>query len=332
MICRVGAAIMATTLIFIYSCVYPFLAEAESADPLDLASDLISNVRAENWQYTIGVKKFFNSYTSYQFPNPFPPKQNPLSRLEFPIDQWFFGGDYIYGASSWSAQLDTWVNINHEGRAKMQDSDWDQENQPTQKSVFSQSKCRLKRSWLVDLKIVIKPDVSFFKTLHPILGARYQTFSFITHDGYQGTLDGYDMDLPGEGIQFDQTFYHYYLGGEINTVVNTAGMFRSLPTTDLVLTVDYALVTAKNQDIHLLREGERITNENTNGHCWHAEATVLFPIRHNIKGEIDIDFKRIVTNGNHQLTNSFFNVDFSFNGSRVWSDQLSISALTEIVF
>ncbi|MGO8878551.1 MAG: omptin family outer membrane protease [Desulfomonilaceae bacterium] len=332
MIFRIGAAILATALIFIYSCAQPFPATAQYTDPLDVASDLVSRVKAANWQYSIGVKKFFNSYTSYQFPNPFPPKQDPLSRLEFPIDQWFFGGDYIYNSSYWSALLDTWVNINQEGRARMQDSDWDQENVPSQKSVFSESKCQLKRSWLVDLKILFNPDVSFFKIVHPVVGARYQTFSFVTHDGYQVGLDGYNTDLPGEGIEFDQTFYQYYLGALINTKVNTSGIFRSLPTTDLTVTLDYALVLAKNQDLHLLREGERITNESTSGHCWHAEATASFLIRQNIKGLIDLDFKRIITNGGHQLTNSFFSVDFSFDGSRVWSDQLSIAASAELIF
>ncbi len=332
MISRIGAAILATILIFIYSCAQPFPAAAQYADPLDMASDLVSRVRAANWQYSIGVKKFFNSYTSYQFPNPFPPEQNPLSRLEFPIDQWFYGGDYIYNSSFWTAQLDAWGNINQEGRANMQDSDWDQEDQPSQKSVFSESKSKLKRSWLIDFRILFKPDISLFRIVQPVVGTRYQTFSFVTHDGYQGSLDGYNTALPGEGIEFDQTFYQYYLGALINTKVNTAGIFRSLPTTDLTVTLDYAVVTAKNQDLHLLREGERITNENTSGHCWHAEATASLMIRQNIKALIDVDFKRIITNGGHQLTNSFFSVDFSFSGSRVWSDQLSVAASAELIF
>ncbi len=333
MIRRTGATIVVTSLILVYICVYPVAAQAQGIDyPLDVMSGLVSTVGARDWRYTIGFKKFFNSYTSYQFPNPFPPEQDPLSRLEFPIDQWFFGGDYIYDAWTWSASLDLWTNINKNSRAPMQDSDWDQANQPDQKSVFSESKCKLKRSWLGDLKFLIKPQVSFFRTLRPIFGVRYQTFSFVTHDGNQISLDGYNMDLPGEGIEFDQSFYQYYVGGQINTTLKTAGLARYVSGLGIGLVLDYALVSAKNQDLHLLREGERITTEITKGHCWHAEATASLPLRDNIRLQLDVDFKRIITNGDHQLTNSFLDVDFGFNGSRVWSDQLSAAAVGELIF
>ncbi|MGC8657700.1 MAG: omptin family outer membrane protease [Desulfomonilaceae bacterium] len=333
MICRVRTAIVATILIVVYICAYPLAAQAQGLnDPLDTMSGLVSTVGAKDWRYTIGFKKFFNSYTSYQFPNPFPPEQDPLSRLEFPIDQWFFGGAYIYNAWTWSASLDIWTNINKDSRSQMQDSDWDQENLPGQKSIFSESKCRLKRSWLGDLKFLLKPEVQLFKIVRPIFGVRYQTFSFVTHDGNQDSIDGYSVDLPGEGIEFDQSFYQYYVGGQLNTTLNNVVFSRLLTGLDIGLVVDYALVSAKNQDLHLLREGERITTEITNGHCWHAQATASFPMRDNIRMRLDVDFKRIVTNGDHQLTNSFFNVDFSFNGSRVWSDQLSAAATAELIF
>ncbi|MDQ1240100.1 MAG: hypothetical protein QG577_2286, partial [Thermodesulfobacteriota bacterium] len=38
----------------------------------------------------VGVRKYFNSFTSWQFPNRFPPNQDPYSRLEWPWDQTFF--------------------------------------------------------------------------------------------------------------------------------------------------------------------------------------------------------------------------------------------------
>lgn len=332
MVCRLGAALLATAIIFICSCVKPVSSEAQAATVLDTASELISRVNAPDWGYSVGVKKFFNSFTSYQFPNPFPPNQDPLSRLEFPIDQWFIGGAYAYVARSWSVELDSWVNINRDGRSKMQDSDWDDETLPFQKTVFSESNCRLNRGWLLDLKLSLRPELSIFKMLRPIAGIRYQDFSFTTHDGYQVGLDGHFSNLPGDGIDFDQTFYHAYLGAICDIGLNTSGIFSSLPTVDLQVVLDYALVTARNQDLHLLRSGQRITTENTSGHCWHLAATAWFPVRHNLKGRIEADFKKIVTNGAHQLTNSFFNIDFSFDGSRVWSDQFSVTASTELIF
>ena len=332
MVCRIGVVVLATALIYLCSVLLPPTAVAMFDEVLDTTSDLVSGVGAKNWQYDMGIKKFVNSYTSYQFPNPFPPNQDPLSRLEFPIDQWFLGGEYDYIARNWSLEFQSWMNLNEESRTMMQDSDWDNENQPFQKTVFSESKCRLNSGWLFDLKLVLKPEWSIFRTLLPIGGLRYQSFSFTTHDGSQVGLDGHSLDLPGDGINFDQTFYHGYLGMEVNTKLNTSGVFRSVPSMDLKVSMDYGLATARNEDLHLLRSGRRITNENTSGHCWHAEATASFYARRNIKGLLNADFKRIITNGGHQLTNSVFNIDFSFDGAMVWSDQLSVTAATEFIF
>lgn len=332
MVCRTGVAILATTLIYLCSALIPPTSHATVDDLLDSASGLVSSVGARNWQYDVGVKKFFNSYTSYQFPNPFPPNQDPLSRLEFPIDQWFFGGEYDYLSRNWSMHFQSWVNLNEEARGLMQDSDWDEETQPFRKTVFSESRCRLNSGWLFDLKFVIKPEWSIFRTLLPVCGLRYQRFYFTTHDGYQVDLSGHAMDLSGDGINFEQIFYHGFLGAEMDTKLNTSGLSRSIPHVNLNISADYALVTARNEDLHLLRRGRRITRENTRGHCWHAEATASFFVRHNIKALLNADFKRIVTDGGHQLTNSVFNIDFSFDGARVWSDQLSITAATELIF
>jgi hypothetical protein len=332
MVNRLGVVIWATAVMLSYALFVAAPVAAQSPSPLDVVSDIVSEVRAPDWRYSIGVKKFFNSFTSYQFPNPFPPNQDPLSRLEFPIDQWFFGGDYEYLTRFWSARFESWVNINKESRSRMQDSDWDHEDLPFQKTIFSESNCRLNSGWLFDLRILLNPELSIFKTARPTMGVRYQTFSFTTHDGYQVSLDGSSTDLTGDGIDFNQTFYQYYLGLAIQTQLNTSGIFRRFPTTDLEVAVDYALVTAKNQDLHLLRSGQRITVENTSGHCWHLGATASWNMRRNLKAMIDVDFKRIVTNGGHQLTNSLFNVDFSFDGSKVWSDQFSVTASTELIF
>jgi hypothetical protein len=98
------------------------------------------------------------------------------------------------------------------------------------------------------------------------------------------------------------------------------------------LQFDYALVTAKNEDLHLLRSGDRVTEENTRGHCWHLALGVKTLVRNTLTARIEADFKRLLTNGSHRLTNPLFDLDFSFNGSQVWSDQASISAVGELSF
>ncbi len=67
---------------------------------------------------SFGMKKFFNSYTSYQFPNPFPPYQDPLSRLEFPLDQWFAGIKSEYSGGWWALMGEAWTNVSRQSVQK----------------------------------------------------------------------------------------------------------------------------------------------------------------------------------------------------------------------
>lgn len=299
---------------------------AQSLSPLDSTINIFPR-----HQQSLGVKKFINSFTSYQFPNPFPPSQDPLSRLEFPIDQWFIGASSQYMASSWSLLCQGWLNLSRESALKMQDSDWDDESMPKQKTIFSESGCRLNRGLILDACLIFSNIFDNFPVM-PVIGARYQNFFFTTHDGYQVVFGGEPIPLPGDGIEFKQVFYHYYFGASFSNELNLFNIMGFLPRLAFLLQVDYGLVRARNEDLHLLREGERITIENTKGHCWHIAGTVTLFRLGSFNMKCEADFKRIVTDGSHQLSNSFFPLDFSFDGSRVWSDQMSLSAIGELIF
>jgi hypothetical protein len=276
-----------------------------------------------NW--SLGFKKFFNSYTSYQFPNPFPPHQDPLSRLEFPIDQWFVKGGVDYKAPHWSLVFDAAINISGESALNMQDSDWEDDTDPFQKTIFSESDCRLDKGILIDSKLLFYPPYFRTNLLKASLGYRYQEFHFTTHDGDQQTITGHVTPLPGDGIEFMQKFFHIYFGGELN--FNIHRIFRRRLPSPIKTTIrgDYAIVDALNEDLHLLRLGERITREDTLGHCWRIGLTTAITMNRGFSLELDADFKRIVTHGDHKLMNAPLGVYFRFNGSEVWSDQLNIS-------
>jgi hypothetical protein len=281
---------------------------------------------------SVGAKKYLNSFTSYQFPNPFPPQQDPLSRLEFPIDQWFAGLMASYGGSYWCVEAQGWINLTREARSPMQDSDWSDDSNPSQKSIFSESRCRLNRGLVFDVRLDVATALTAPLALRPVVGWRSEYFRFTTHDGLQSALNGDSQDLNGDGIEFRQVFYHYYFGGIFRTAITPGSLWPWIPRVKADLQLDYGLVNAANEDLHLLRSGERITRENTRGHCWHAAATVSFIFADNIRGRIEGDFKRVLTNGAHRLTNPLGYIDFSFDGSRVWSDQASISGFAEVSF
>lgn len=282
--------------------------------------------------HLVGVKKYFNSFTSYQFPNPFAPQLDPLSRLEFPIDQSFLGIEAGCVTTAWALRGQVWTNINRDSNLKMQDSDWEDETNPGQKTVFSESACRLNRGWLVDLQLSAATPTLMVPLFRPVVGGRYEHFYFTTHDGVQTALGGPTIDLPGDGIDFRQTFYHLYAGVILDREVSLSRVWPYLPPLKLDLQFDYAAVIAKNEDLHLLRSGERITIENTRGHCWHLALGSGCQVTSRFKARIEADFKRLITHGGHQLTNNVFAINFSFDGSRVWSDQFAVSAMGEVLF
>ncbi len=281
---------------------------------------------------SMGIKKFINSFTSYQFVNPFPPFQDPLSRLEFPVDQWFLGLTAKYAARSWSVHTEGWVNVNRESGLKMQDSDWDDDANPSQKNIFSESACRLNKGLLFDTYVAVSIPWLRISNVRPLLGYRYQYFYFTTHDGAQVVLGSGAVDLPGDGIDFRQIFNHLYFGGVFNTSLDLGNILNNFPRVDLECQLDYALVSARNEDLHLLRKGERVTAENTTGHCWHFLVSMGLFRAGSLSARVEADFKRLLTDGDHQLRNNFFSLNFSFDGSKVWSDQASISALGQLVF
>jgi len=214
----------------------------------------------------------------------------------------------------------------------MQDSDWDDETMPFQKTIFSESKCRLNRGLILDVSLDFRTPITGLLNIRPVVGYRYQDFYFTTHDGFQSDLAGWTTDLPGEGIDFEQVFYHCYAGGVLDTTFDWSNLLPGLSRVQLIVQLDYASVIAKNEDLHLLRLGERITTENTRGHCWHMALSAGIGFRQIFYARIEGDFKRIITNGSHELTNRVFGIDFSFDGSRVWSDQGSVAMVGEIAF
>lgn len=280
----------------------------------------------------VGIRKYLNSFTSYQFPNPYPPNQDPLSRLEFPIDQWFAAVKTGYVASAWSAEIRGFVNVTGVSRAMMQDSDWTDNDNPSQKTVFSESHCKMNRGFVVDVKVEAAWRLNPESRLRPVAGWRIQRFSFTTFDGVQFETGEQPLDMPGEGIDFKQTFYHYYAGAVYRSSLDAGRYASFLPSVNLSCALDYGLVTAGNEDLHLLRSGYRVTRERTRGHVWHGALKMAFLYTPSILIEVEGEFMRIVSHGSHLLTNPVQFLDISWDGTKVWSDQASISLSGQIAF
>ena len=278
------------------------------------------------------MRKYFGSFTSYEFPDPFPPYNDPLSRLEFNFDQWFIGFNSGYNSAYWSMNVQGEINLNQNSSLNMQDSDWDHPFNPNVKTIFSESNNRLTKGWMAEVQFTIWTPIEEVIYIRPVLGYRYQVLDFTTHDGVQRDISGAVIGLPGESVEFEQRFQHFYLGGLFVYSYPLRSSLGLTPIFQLAFQTDCAIVAAKNEDLHLLRPGERITQETTTGYCWHLCLEMTCTLIESLRAGLEFDFKRMDTHGSHHLINAPLGIDFSFDGARVWSEQASVSAIAEITF
>jgi len=293
-----------------------------------------STVPEKKWSTELQLKRYFRSHTSYEFGNPLPPFQAPLSRLEFPMNTWWAGGEARRSFSRFSAGVEVLASIPMESDSLMKDSDWDDESRPDVKTIYSESQCRMEPSYMargdVDLKVGDWLGMPVWFDLRPVAGVRWQQFTLVAHDGSQTELGNPSESLPGDSIRFKQTYWQYFAG-----IRAAYDLDRHLKVLRLKLQgqLDWAYVDGYNSDHHLLRTGNRMTYERTKGDAWHASLGLKAGLTDHINAGVEFEYLRIRTEGSHQLVNDTFGIDFSFDhGVKVWSDQFNLMMRLEYMF
>jgi outer membrane protease len=271
-----------------------------------------------------GIKKFINSFASYEFP--YAPGDIGKSRLEFPIDNWFGGFQFnkTYRYMSFNAEF--WCRLNEQMHLKMQDSDWeDGVYPPDQKTAFSESRNRVPSAYLLDFNMDWDlPYVSALR-VRPVVGVRYQRFHFIAGDGFQNGLPL--SQFPTEPLQGDVyddtfTFLQFYLGGKSCLWLGPVLM---------TLQADYAWIKADQDDLHLLRGLYRIA-DNGSGYCWHLAASLTLGATDFMSFRLQGDFMRLTTT---RCPHTWWDTGVSgetWGGARIWSDQQSVTGYAELRF
>ncbi|MFA5353361.1 MAG: omptin family outer membrane protease, partial [Thermodesulfovibrionales bacterium] len=189
-----------------------FLSGANSASADDLAP------LTEPFPIEVKTKHLFSSHSSYEFGNPFPPYQAPLSRLEFPLNASWVGIGIKARLPRFSLGLEALTNDKGDVAGRMRDSDWDDDERPDLRTIYSESKCRIERSLMVtgdmDLEVSDWLGLPQWLSLRPVAGLRRQSFRFVTHDGVQYELSegNKPLLLPGNGIRFSQRYNQYFIG------------------------------------------------------------------------------------------------------------------------
>lgn len=292
------------------------------------------------WSVELYVKRYFVSHTSYEFGNPYPPFQEPLSRLEFPMNTWWAGGEFRRRFSRFSAGVEVSATVPMESDLSFKDSDWSDTEYFWIKDIYSQAQCRLQPSYMarvdVDLKIGDWLKMPVWFDLRPVAGVRWQYLDFLVHNGVQTYPAPWSNappePLPGNIIHFKQTYWHYFLG--IKAVYDMEKHIR-FPRLKVIGQLDGAYVDGNNSDEHLLRGdgGSRMTYERTIGGALHASLGIKVGLTENISAGFEIDYLRIHSTGSHQWQHDVYGIDQSWdNGVKVWSDQAGMMMNVEYRF
>lgn len=288
----------------------------------------------DHWSIGLKVNRLLDSHTSYEFGNPFPPYQTPLSRLEFPLDSWWGGVEMRASYLRFSLGLEALTSLSSEADGKMIDSDWDDDENPGRRTIYSESDCRMEPSYTIradaDLKVSDWLGLPSRLDLRPIIGFRWQRFRLVAHDGVQYQQGELPEPLPGDCIRFDQTYRHYFIGLKDDLDLTD---YIPLPRCSLAIQLDWAYVEGENEDQHLLRVGRRFTYEDTHGQAWHSYVGFQAGLSEDILLSLEFDYLWLSTTGSHRLLNEALEIDYTFHhGVKVWSRQASLSLMLEYVF
>ena len=290
------------------------------------------------WSAELRVKRYFGSHTSFEFGNPFPPYQTPLSRLEFPLNTWWAGGEFRRSFSRISAGIEVMSNVSRESDGSFKDSDWDDDAKPGVLTVYSEAQCRMEPSYMVrgdaDLKIADWLGMPAWLDLRPVAGIRWQRFNLLAHNGlqtYPAPGDTTPPDpLPGEAIRFEQNYWHYFLG--IRAAYDLERHMK-IPRLKVFGQLDWAYVDGDNSDHHLLRAGDHWTYEKTRGDAWHASLGIKSGLTKSINAGVEAEYLLIRTTGTHRWVNEVFGWnESSDHGVKAWSEQMSLMMSLEYLF
>jgi len=300
------------------------------AIPCRAADADAANADAANWEVTAKTKLLVNSHTSYEFGNPYPPYQSPLSRLEFPLDSIWTGVAARRHIGRLSLGVEFLSSVTDQETGGFHDSDWEDDSDPGRLSIFGATKCTLTPSYQfttdIDVEVADALALPSGFSVRPLLGYRWQHFTFITHDGYQYEYNSSGAitrvyPLNGDTISFRQDWWQPFLGLRLGYEWKEVPLLHRLKLTSQF---DWGYVKGKNRDLHLMR-GNRETIEKTTGDARHVSLGLIFGLTENLDLGLEGEYLRIETRGDHYYYDSTFSSLEWDHGVRVWSEQTSYS-------
>lgn len=268
-----------------------------------------------NWELRSDLKYFFASNTSYEFGDTNAAPDKPLSRLEFPLNTLWMGGELRRNFPRCSIGLNALTTVARNTFGRFKDSDWLNPTDWNERTVFSKSSCRMESGNTVggdiDLKVADWLRLPKELDVRPLIGLQWQQFNLMAHDGVQYEYNPVSPDLamPGNSIHFRQDYWEYLIG--LRSAWDMGRPLNLLPVKALA-EIHWAYVTGDNEDHHLLREGNRYTFEKTDGWAFYVSTGLKANLAKNIVAGASIDYKIIRTTGSHRLYNDVLGEDLTY--------------------
>ncbi|MDD2321818.1 MAG: omptin family outer membrane protease [Geobacteraceae bacterium] len=283
---------------------------------------------APTWQIGIKLKTLVNGHTSYEFGNPLPPYQQPLSRLEFPVDSVWAGLAIKKQFSRFSVGAEFLTTVADQESGSFKDTDWGDNLNPTRVTTRGAADTRLEPSYQVGVDLAVQvADLLRLPSqfdLQPVIGYRWQQLSLVAHDGVQtdytaaGTASS--VHLPGDLVSFEQNWHQYFAGLRLGYAWQDlpAWLHRLKAQTQL----DWGHLEGDNRDNHLLRAG-RISTMETSGDAWHASLGLQVGLTERLDLGIEADYLKLASTGTYTQRDAGSVASWS-NGVKAWSEQIGL--------
>jgi len=306
------------------------LAASPHAVSADATTDATTDATADatGWTVQLKTKTFFNSRTSYEFGNPIPPGQKPLSRLQFPMDSTWTGFEARKNAGRLSVGAEFLTSAGSQRSGTTQDSDW-ADAAPHPLEYYSETRTSLRPSFQInadtDVQVADALGLPQGFELRPTLGMRWQRLSFKLMDGtqyYYPAGGGPTQASPfgGYAIAFVQDWWLPFTGLKAGYTWRNAPLVHGLK---LNAQFDAGPAFGRNEDRHRLR-GDRNTIEHTTGWAWRASVGVDVGLTERLDLGFEAEHMRIDTTGTHEWKDGGNSYEWSY-GVRAWSEQSSMT-------
>jgi len=243
----------------------------------------------------------------------------PLSELEFPLNSYLDSLKVSFNIfENLRFSLNGKMNINHSNPGAMKDSDWTDDDDPSIKTIYSESDANLEvRIWSARLAYNFLKEESY--SLYAGIGYIHQDFGFnVGNTNQVSSYDEYNSGyLEGLSLIYDITY-------TIPWIIELGGTFNYTEKSMLGFSLGYSDYTkAEDEDIHVLTN--RTSRANCDGTALLGTAKAQFYFTDNWFSNCQINYRYIEVDGESKTYTTTTNIWTHTIDQKIESEQIGIS-------